>query len=265
MKILILILVLANLGMLAWNQWFVEAPEKPAAAAIYEGLPEIVLASEAEASEDVDNGPQLFEMATGPQGPATASAGDTTPAAQLGNAEEIVVAVAETAVGNGAGQAADLAEEVVMTCRSIGPFDRDEEALTASETLAGLGFTINPRAEQEQRQVGFWVSIPSLADRPSAEQIAADLRNAGISDFYIVPSGEDQNAISLGVFSQRERADRRATQVRDSGFASEVTGRFQPANVTWLEIRGPNADSLDSGVLGAGDRPLEIRSDCEAF
>lgn len=286
MKILILVFVLANLGMLAWNQWFVEPPETLASATIYEGLPEILLASEETPDPDATaSRPQVFQMATGDdlltrpedaqvgETPAFEVPADNNPAPAVQNVEDIIVAVADSPTdgstsdgpGDGSGEVADLGVEIVMSCRSIGPFERDEEALAASETLTGMGFAINPRAEQEQRQVGYWVSIPPLADRPSAEQIAEDLRNSGISDFYIVPTGEDTNAISLGVFSQSARAERRAQQVRDNGFASEVSGRFQTANVTWLEIRGQDADSLDSGVLGAGDRPLEIRQDCEPF
>lgn len=258
MKVLVLVLVLANLGVLAWNQWFLKPGHENTPAVDYKNAERLVLVSEAPSSAvaeidqtpvtSLESGPQLSGVGTGEPLPGVPANGDVSVPADE-NRQETVVSVANPPI----------------SCRSIGPFQSEEEAGAASSTLAGLGFSISRRAATEQRQVGYWVSIPSLADRAAAEELAGRLRASGITDFYIVPSGDDQNAISLGVFTQKERADNRASQVSDNGFTPQVVERVQDVEVTWLDVSGPRADALDAGVLGAGDRPLEIRQACEGF
>ena len=46
---------------------------------------------------------------------------------------------------------------------------------------------------------GWWVYIPALPGKAEAEKKAGELRNLGVSDFFIVQEGVSRHAISLGI------------------------------------------------------------------
>ncbi len=215
----LLVLLLINLGILAWYHWLRESDESIPIAASYEGLPTLALADEPNVEEA---GPQIFALMTGQE----------------------------------------LLNASVSECRSIGPFDKAGDADGATRNLRGLDYSVARHRAPGRVFVGFWVNVPPAADRAAAEVVADALRADGITDFYIVPSGDDQYAVSLGVFSELARAQRRSQQMSGRGFKIQVNQRFKDGEVIWLDVSGFGADSLDIAALGVDVRNLEILGDC---
>ncbi|GLS06255.1 hypothetical protein GCM10007860_34310 [Chitiniphilus shinanonensis] len=96
-----------------------------------------------------------------------------------------------------------------------------DQAEIAGSRLRALGVTVQTLHSAEQAKV--WVYIPPQASLEDAKKKAAELEALGIEDYFVVNNGGRwQNAVSLGVYSTREAADRRLTTLREQGVRSAV-------------------------------------------
>ncbi|HKJ77328.1 MAG TPA: SPOR domain-containing protein [Gammaproteobacteria bacterium] len=84
-----------------------------------------------------------------------------------------------------------------------------------------------------------WVLLPPFPDEDAAREVMARLREKGVQDLYLVPSGENRNAISLGVFKERPRADQRLARLRRLGFDPEMRSLPLPSTRYWVRFRWP--------------------------
>lgn len=86
-----------------------------------------------------------------------------------------------------------------------------------------------------------WVVIPPLASRAAGLAKLRRLQAAGI-DSYLVTEGEQQNAISLGLFSSQKAAQRVLESRRNAGLAAELTlfERTRPEPIVWVYIARPD-------------------------
>lgn len=113
-----------------------------------------------------------------------------------------------------------------------------------AERLAELAMTA--QLVVTQRSESWWVFIPSQGDRASAEKKASELLSLGVKEFSIVnEAGPQQFAISLGVYSREENANRRLEALREQKVRSARVGprRLENARQT-LEVRGDAITTL---------------------
>ncbi|MDR1708698.1 MAG: SPOR domain-containing protein [Candidatus Accumulibacter sp.] len=89
----------------------------------------------------------------------------------------------------------------------------------------------------------YWIHIPALKSRPDAEKKAAELRALGISDYFIMQEGNSENfAISLGLFSTPAAAEASFAALRARGVRSaRLTERPRRPAISRAELRGPEA------------------------
>lgn len=87
----------------------------------------------------------------------------------------------------------------------------------------------------------YWVSIPSLGSKAAAEKKAAELKQLGITDFFVVNDpGPNLHGVSLGLFHTEDSANERLQQLSRKGVKSaRVETRPRPAEQAGVEIRGP--------------------------
>jgi hypothetical protein len=107
---------------------------------------------------------------------------------------------------------------------------------------------------------GFWVYV-DLSTAADESKLIKALERAGIKDAQPMPGGERR--VSLGLFSERERADNRAQAVKRLGYKPEITERRQAGTVYWvdLDVGSPERSVPTEGLLSlesAGSR-LEVR------
>lgn len=105
-----------------------------------------------------------------------------------------------------------------------------------------------------------WVLLAPYENREQAVAAADILRRNKVREFFIVRSGEQENAISLGVFSSRERAERRLQQINDLNIGlkrAEITLRESPAEVYWFSIRLSTAQQQRISQVIAEDETLQ--------
>jgi hypothetical protein len=124
-------------------------------------------------------------------------------------------------------------------CVEWGPFVEADRAraLADLEPLA-LGRLLTQR--RVESATGWWVFLPPAVNKAAAETRVARLKAAGIKDIFIVDSGPQRFAISLGVFRTEDAAEAYRADVAAKGFGNVQAGaRQQTVMATMLVIRDP--------------------------
>ena len=136
-------------------------------------------------------------------------------------------------------QTARRSDRDSLTCTSVGPFAELAEAAQAQAALRNAGFAPRQRVEQGELWVGYWVSVQNISTRADAEEAVGMLKSNGIDDVYLMPGGDPSFTLSLGVFSDYQRAQRRASEVRAVGLEPKVEDRKRAGSVYWLDVDLP--------------------------
>jgi hypothetical protein len=123
-----------------------------------------------------------------------------------------------------------------LSCTSIGPFADLPQASQAQAALRGAGFEPRQRMEQGEIWAGYWVSVQGLATRDAADTALKTLSANGIADVYVMPGSDPPNVLSLGVFSDYQRAQRRVDEVRAIGLSPRIDDRKRAGSVYWLDV-----------------------------
>jgi hypothetical protein len=213
-RALFLALLLINLGAFAWVRWYGEPP-KP--AALPTPLPDakaLQLMSELTPSEKKSLAAQ-----------ATAAA----------NAAQSAPAPATTAAPAAATSTAALA------CASYGPFPSADAAGSALTRLKLLGITGSQHLVPGKAKLGYWVYLPPFGNRKEADAATDLLKKKGVTDIYVVADEANRNAISLGVFSQKEGAVQRQKEIRRLGYKPQQAERFRDEPRYWIDAKGVEA------------------------
>lgn len=147
----------------------------------------------------------------------------------------------------------ELARVDALACTTIGPFSDLPQASQAQAALRTAGFEPRQRVEQGELWVGYWVSVQGLATRESAEDALKTLTANDITDVYLMPGSDPANVLSLGVFSDYQRAQRRATEVRALGLEPRIDDRKRAGSVYWIDVdlKEPG-QFIDSSILQTG-------------
>ena len=87
---------------------------------------------------------------------------------------------------------------------------------------------------------GWWVFITPLPGKAEADKKAAELRLFGVTDYFIVPDGPNRFAISLGVFSTEKGGQDRLAEVKEKGVRSaRLMPRLGKDSGVSMQARGP--------------------------
>jgi hypothetical protein len=133
----------------------------------------------------------------------------------------------------------------VVACLSVGPFAAQESSLQAAALLKTKGFEPRQRTEPGPVSASYWVYVRALT-QPEADAALVALERSGIQDARLVPeSSEAGRRLSLGIYSERARAERRAEAVRGSGLKAEIAERRQNSTLYWIDLpAAPAADAV---------------------
>lgn len=121
------------------------------------------------------------------------------------------------------------------SCNTLGPFKNKADANTIRSKLDDLGIAAVRRVNKDKTRKGFWVMIPPARQRAQARQTITELKANQIRDYFLVVSGEQTNAVSLGVFSRSELAQRRRDEIRKLGFKPAIRRIDLPLREYWLD------------------------------
>jgi len=267
-------LVLANLAFAAWSMWF--APAENAGRSTDDGLPGLTLVSEV--PDDLRSSGVVVEPEAGaapavtavspPATSAEAPPGDVAddatsedPAAAVAADAASPDAAADAPVDEPADQPADAASAAVepaTSCTSVGPFRELSQAATAAAALRTAGYMPLQRVAEGDIWIGYWVYIQAIPTEAEANAILAKMRDAGITDSYVIPNSDSGNLVSLGVFSEISGVSRRRDQVRELGYEPQVVDRTRRATVYWIDVTLTAEQTLDFDALQPPGRIIRL-------
>jgi hypothetical protein len=124
-------------------------------------------------------------------------------------------------------------------CETVGPFNVSAEAEALQGLLVDSGLTGAVRSVSREVVSSYWVYMPARATRDAALTLARDLTARGLRDLYVVNDGEHRNGISLGLFSEHDRARRRVDELDALGYGARIEARNRTQTHYWLDLSGP--------------------------
>lgn len=225
-----------------------------------EQLKQIAFKPASEVSDVASSAPPAPDAnpALAPDGEAASTAPAPAPAAHDAATAPTESAAKPAAAPAQTASPANPPAKEALTCfawRGILPADLPN----VRKKLAGLnlGGEIRPEIAASDSPTRFWVYIPPRASLAEAQKKADELKALGISDFFVVNDGSEwRNAVSLGLFSAREGAERRLSDLRNQGVRSaQLRERGGEADSRALMIRQvPKSARLALGRAAMGFR-----------
>jgi cell division septation protein DedD len=145
-------------------------------------------------------------------------------------------------------------------CISVGPFRDAAAAEQAVATLVAAGHSLAQRTAEEDFWIGYWVYLEELASESAAREVAAQMREGGIADAYVVSDEELGTLVSLGVFSEARRADRQRERTRSLGREPGIVERTRRAAASWLDLAvTADAPAIDWQTLQPAESSTALR------
>lgn len=119
-------------------------------------------------------------------------------------------------------------------CFSLGPFTQKQLSSQAQTLLKTNNIKTERIRLRDTSRRGFWVILPASQTRKQAIEHILKLKKYKIKDYFLVATGPDKNAVSLGVFSQKKLARKRVDQMIRLGFIPRMENVALPRKVYWL-------------------------------
>jgi SPOR domain len=138
--------------------------------------------------------------------------------------------------GAGTAQKMALRAPPAQTCTSVGPFNDITSAAKVAGLLTSRGFQLQQRAEEGDTIEGYWVFVGGLGSDEEVGRVVARLGKSGFTDAYVMKNFSTDRRLSVGMFSTRERAEKRAEAVKNMGLQAEVGERKFPGTVYWVDV-----------------------------
>lgn len=140
-------------------------------------------------------------------------------------------------------------------CLSVGPFADAGSGARAAALLKTRGFEPHQRAEQGPVTQNYWVYVSGLSQSEADAALVA-LELSGIQDARITPENSPGGwRVSLGIYNERARAERRAAAVRQSGLKPEIAERKLGVTAYWIDLAAPAG--IDADAVPVKDLPAD--------
>ncbi len=132
--------------------------------------------------------------------------------------------------------AAPVSASRSYSCLALGPFATPQDLRNARQSLSRHAVRLRSRQEQTSQTTGWWVYLPAAGSRAQALEQARQLGARQIGDYFVVSSGDQPNAISLGLFKDPANARKRRDDVVAAGFPARMTERSESVPEYWLDL-----------------------------
>ena len=134
------------------------------------------------------------------------------------------------------------APAAAVACLEWGSFTV-ADAPRAEQALEPLGLGARLAQRRSEEQAGWWVFIPPQANRQTALRKAAELKELGVEEYFVVQDeGPYRWALSLGVFRTEEAAQARLAALRGQGVrTARVGARETVVPKVWLQVKSVDA------------------------
>jgi len=119
-------------------------------------------------------------------------------------------------------------------CYSLGPFSNKAESEKTQILLKQHNLETKQLRLRDTSRSGFWVILPASESRAAANKHIKQLKKLKVNDYFLVATGSHENAVSLGVYSQKKLARRRVDEMIRLGFIPRMESVALPRKVYWL-------------------------------
>ena len=119
-------------------------------------------------------------------------------------------------------------------CFSLGPFTKKNQSQKAQKTLRAASIETKQIRLRDTSRSGYWVILPASDSRKAARKHIKKLKKLKVTDYFLVATGTHENAVSLGVFSQKKLARNRVDEMIRLGFVPRMESVALPRKVYWL-------------------------------
>lgn len=208
MKALVFLLVLVNVLFYAWTTGLFGRPDNPDAGRLAQQV-----------------APERLRIVSSGEAPAPADPADVPAALPAAPASPV--------------DAADAADKLCLVWENLGALDAEKLGVLLTDRF--VDFHVE-RSKLAREANGWWVFIPPLAGKPEAEKKVGELRQLGVSDFFIVQEAANRHAISLGIFSTEKGGLDRLAELKAKGVRSaRLLPRHAGEPNVSLQVSGPLA------------------------
>lgn len=107
------------------------------------------------------------------------------------------------------------------SCYTIGPYVTERSAQLVMARIRNYGLGVQMRALETLETLSYLVYIPAQPTAGQAQAIMNDLLSNQVAQVLIIDDGPYRNAISLGFFTEMDKAMRHAEYIRYLGRRSD--------------------------------------------
>ena len=267
MRWLFLSLLVLNIAYVTWELNREHTPRR-ATTALPAGVESIVLLSELKADKPLDDAPtraQPTEPGSGGAGRGPDMAAAVAPAPPAADAESSSADAALAVVAEQGSSARDIpapaTEQLARAatrpvpapagdqCFTLGPFSEMKTLRLVTREIKDYVVEASFRSKEEQEQTRFRVYIKSAGSKQAAKAVIKQLNSKNIKDHFIIADGPHKNAVSLGYFSEKDRAYRYAARVRKLGFDAIAEPVFRNYTIYWLDYRIKGGEKIPQNII----------------
>ncbi|WP_353190489.1 SPOR domain-containing protein [Pandoraea pnomenusa] len=201
-------------------------------------------ASAANATGDTaDTGPVDHGEASSTASQAIAA---QTASAAVAATSQVSSAAAPNAVSSdpGASQAATAAATAATAtaCLDVGPFASNDAQQARGLLLAAL-----PSGQGDIQSIAldkrYWVHLDPVPNKAAADKQVAQLRSAGVTEYFLLNDDGANLVVSLGLFNDRERAVRLMAIAQKKGLTPQLSERPNAKSRIIYRIAGINTNA----------------------
>lgn len=126
------------------------------------------------------------------------------------------------------------------TCMVIGPFNagqEDDDRISIKNWLSVRAIPVSEHVIDVRTRERYWVYLEPKATEAEARAQVEQLKQQGVSDYYMVTKGDMKNAISLGLFSSQESVNRRLEELAKEGYQPVVVPQHKVAQQVFIQAQ----------------------------
>ncbi|VVD93767.1 SPOR domain-containing protein [Pandoraea fibrosis] len=157
-------------------------------------------------------------------------------------ASQAVAATAPSAVSGDTAASQAAAAIAASVCLDIGPFASNDAQQARGLLLAAL-----PSGQGDIQSLTldkrYWVHLNPVPNKAAADKQVAQLRSAGITEYFLLNDDSSNLVVSLGLFNDRERAVRLMAAAQKKGITPQLSERPNAKSRIVYRIAGINANA----------------------
>lgn len=145
------------------------------------------------------------------------------------------------------------------TCFSLGPFLEEKQIKILETKLLKSGFNPARKSIIDKEPKSYWVYISAASTMEEAKTTSKHLKAADVKDYFIIRTGKNARAISLGLYNGYNRAKLRKSNLTKLGFEAKVKTRYKEVTRHWLDFQETPSNSLKDDIWMQGDKDIVLQ------